>query len=691
MFDKRQDSMYDLHGLSEEQAKAWVVQAIRQASADHVKKIRFITGRGKHVNSKGERGTLFKKLPEWIKEFDYAELAEINPDLGLYDVNIKSSKLTLSKEEKELKAMLADSDKKIGETIEFTKVLAAFGMPFAQYIYAGYLEKGNTDAKVEKNPKLAAEFMKKAADAKFPSAIHEYARYCLHGIGVQQSDEQAVEWLWKGHEVGVIESTESLARAYANAFYGLKFNFQKAFDLHTIAAKAGRTESMRFFGSIYLNGNGVQKDEKLAVEWYEKAAKGGDAKAQYNMGAFYTNGTYVKPDKEKAEYYFKLSADNGDPDAQFTIGRILLSKGETFKPLAFKYLMEAAENGSEAANEFFGNTCKGEEARMWLQRSAQAGNLQSQLKLDKLNGVDRKLEDIPLKEILEKFRSTGINELGLMSEYPRFQLLDIILLRGKARDRKKAFSLIEDYLNQDNAGVLRRLIYYYERGEGLFKIKKTPEKVRELLLKAVEEKDPVSMVKLAILIESEADNPDRFKQAYALLERARKLHYPAAYYFSGVYFEKGLAGKQDNKLALACYQKAVELEKTEGHLEKFVFGPLDQYESIIEKATAGIERLRPFLKANEAPNKTYLGMKPGFWATKKEDSAPEGERKTAQSTEVSRNNTVIGAQPPANLSSGPTAIHQEERVEANQAADEPVYDIANYVLQTVSSFVSKFF
>lgn len=690
MFAKRQDSMYDLHGHSEEQAKALVVQAIRQANADHVKRIRFITGRGKHVNSKGERGTLFKKLPEWINEFDYADFVVVDADLGLYDVNIKSSKLVQSEEEKKLNAMLADADKKISETIEFTKLLAVAGLCFAQYIYAGYLEKGHSEAKVEKDPKLAAEFMKKAAEAKYPGAMHEYARYCLHGIGVQQSDEQAVEWLWKAHHMGVIESTESLARAYANAFYGLKFDFQKAFDLHTIAAKAGRTESMRFFGAIYLYGDGVPKDEKLGFEWYEKAANGGDPKALYNMGAFYTNGTYVKPDKEKAEYYFKLSADNGDPDAQFNYGRILLSKGQAFKPLAFKYLMEAAENGSESANEFFANTSSGENARVWLQRSAQAGNLQSQLKLDKLNGIDRKLEDIPLKEIVEKFRSAGINELGLMSDYPRFQLLDIILLKGKSADRKKAFSMI-DYLNQDNAGVIRRLIYYYERGDGLFKIKKDLAKVRELLSKAVELNDPVSMVKQAILLESETKDPERFKQAYALLERARMLQYPAAYYYSGVYLEKGVAGKQDNKMALVCYQKAIELEKKEGHLEKFVFGPLDQYESIIEKATAGIARVGALLKANPTHKKTYLGMQPGFWVTKKEDSAPESERKTAQPSEVSRNNSGITGNAPPILSPRPPATHHEEQVEANQASDEPVYDVAGYVIQTVSSFISKFF
>lgn len=690
MMDKRQDCMYDLHGMSEEKAKACVVSAIRQASADHIKKLRFITGRGKHVNSKGERGTLFKKLPEWIKEFDYADLVIVDADLGLYDVNIKSSKLIISPEEKRLQQMLADADKVIGQTIEFTKMLAGAGMPYAQYIYAGYLEKGNSDAKVEKDTKLAAEYMKKAADAKFPSAMHEYARFCLHGIGAQQSDEQAVVWLWKAHEAGVIEATESLARAYANAFYGLKYDYQKAFELHTIAARAGRTESMRFFGALYLDGNGVEKNEKLGVEWYEKAAKGRDAKAQYNMGVFYTKGTYVKPDDERANYYFKLSADNGDPDAQYIYGQHLLSKGPEFKSEASKYLLEAAENGSEAANEFWGKISTGEDAKIFLRRSAQAGNLQSQLKLDKLNGIDRKLEDIPLKEIIEKFRELGFNEAGLMRRYPRFQLLDIILLHAKGKDRKRAYQFLLDFAKKDDADAIRRLIYFYERGDGLFNLKKDTEKVAELRQKAVDLEDPVSMVKMATLIELDVGNQDRYTHAFLLYEKARKLRYPAAFYYSGIYFEKGLNGKQDNQLAMICYQKAVELEKAEGHLEKFIFGPLDQYESIIDKASAGIERLKPPLKSEpEIQHKPYSGLKGGFFKTDAPKPWDEKKKSMELSSEV----------PKAPVTAAPIAQVLPETVNVNPVAfpeapvdeSEPSYDLVTYLSDTVSSLFSRFF
>lgn len=59
----------DLHGLSVEQAKNTVISSIKQIHGGKIgSSVVFITGRGKHVNAKGERGTLFKEFPSWLKD-----------------------------------------------------------------------------------------------------------------------------------------------------------------------------------------------------------------------------------------------------------------------------------------------------------------------------------------------------------------------------------------------------------------------------------------------------------------------------------------------------------------------------------------------------------------------------------------------------------------------------------------------
>jgi TPR repeat protein len=60
----------------------------------------------------------------------------------------------------------------------------------------------------------------------------------------------------------------------------------------------------------------VKKNQKKAVEWYQKAAEQGDAIAQYNLGISYKEGQGVKKDKNKAAEWLSKAAAQGDEDAQ---------------------------------------------------------------------------------------------------------------------------------------------------------------------------------------------------------------------------------------------------------------------------------------------------------------------------------------------------------------------------------------
>ena len=54
-------------------------------------------------------------------------------------------------------------------------------------------------------------------------------------------------------------------------------------------AEAGDAAAQRALGFRYRHGVGVEKNEKLALEWTKKAAEAGDAKAQFNMGCNYAD------------------------------------------------------------------------------------------------------------------------------------------------------------------------------------------------------------------------------------------------------------------------------------------------------------------------------------------------------------------------------------------------------------------
>jgi TPR repeat protein len=619
MMNDRQHTMIDLHNLSEKAAKAAVVQAIREACAKHIGRIRFVTGRGNHVNSQGERGTLFKAFPEWIKEFDYVDLVEIEPEEGHYVVFIQPSKISNFAQDKLKKSARAQF---VAENIVAIKARADAGDPMMQIIYADCLEEGKL---FKKNEKLSADYVRRAAEAKHPAGIHQYARCWMHGIGVKQSDEKAVEWLWKGHEAGYIPSTATLAQGYSMAHPGFRYDFIKAKELHTVAAAAGVTASMRFFGAIYLNGQGVERCEKTSYEWYLRAAILGDAKAQYNIGAFWYNGFYVKKNEEKAYEYFKQSAYNGDPDAQFIYAKHLLEKGGEFKAEGSTMMMIAAENGCEGANEFIGNVAKGESAKISLERSAQAGNLLSRIQLDKLKGVESRVEDIPINEVIERFRNVGDNEVILMTPAARYILLDTVLIKGKRRDRIKAYQFVINHPLSASADSLRRLVYFYQRGDSQFSMKKNIPKVLELLRQAVDLNDPISMVMLAQYYEKDRGRERRFVEALELYCRACKLDYPPAFYYRGQLCEQGLVEAVDLRMALICFRAALALESKVGHLQKFVYGPLDQYQSISDLAKSGVQRLELLIPVEpKAPSKPNSGITPGFFNRPPKVVAPNG-------------------------------------------------------------------
>ena len=74
-------------------------------------------------------------------------------------------------------------------------------------------------------------------------------------------------------------------------------------------------EAQSNLGFMYDTGNGVKKDYKKALYWYEKAAEQGDAFAQNNLGVMFHNGFGVKVDYVRAKYWFQKAADQGNKNA----------------------------------------------------------------------------------------------------------------------------------------------------------------------------------------------------------------------------------------------------------------------------------------------------------------------------------------------------------------------------------------
>src|ERR1022692_771398 len=116
------------------------------------------------------------------------------------------------------------------------------------------------------------------------------------------------------------------------------------------AAEQGSAEAQFNLGLMYVNGQGVAKDEKTAVLWYTKAAEQGYAKAQDNLGWMYDTGRGVAKDEKTAVLWYTKAAKQGYADAQFNLGAMYADgRGVTQDIVSahmWFYLAARAGNGS---------------------------------------------------------------------------------------------------------------------------------------------------------------------------------------------------------------------------------------------------------------------------------------------------------------------------------------------------------
>ncbi|RGB31526.1 hypothetical protein C1646_817269 [Rhizophagus diaphanus] len=66
----------DLHNFQCETAKRLVINTIKESYYKNISIIKFITGRGNHINSIEEKGVLYEVFPSWMSDNEIKHLIE---------------------------------------------------------------------------------------------------------------------------------------------------------------------------------------------------------------------------------------------------------------------------------------------------------------------------------------------------------------------------------------------------------------------------------------------------------------------------------------------------------------------------------------------------------------------------------------------------------------------------------------
>ena len=68
-------------------------------------------------------------------------------------------------------------------------------------------------------------------------------------------------------------------------------------------------------GTAHYLGRGLAKDPARAAHWFREGAKGGDIGAMYLLASMYEQGDGVDRDLRLARYWYGIAAQNGDEAA----------------------------------------------------------------------------------------------------------------------------------------------------------------------------------------------------------------------------------------------------------------------------------------------------------------------------------------------------------------------------------------
>lgn len=157
----------------------------------------------------------------------------------------------------------------------------------------------------------------------------------------------------KSHEkaarMGVVSSQVATARFYLEGKIVEK-DAAKGIQYLRYAESKKDPKATLLLGYVYYYGDGVEKNDKTAFEYFQKSAEMGYFPAKRELAIFYREGIYVDQDFAKAISITRDLAEHGDIDSQYQLAVYLSNiKGHIDYIEAQSWLEIASTNGHESA------------------------------------------------------------------------------------------------------------------------------------------------------------------------------------------------------------------------------------------------------------------------------------------------------------------------------------------------------
>ena len=156
------------------------------------------------------------------------------------------------------------------------------------------------------SPKKSYSYIDKACNFGSKRACSIKARFVFEGRGVQKNEKKAIE-IYRGDcFVNNPESCLALGYLYyTGKSKSLKKDLYKSFEFYDKACNLGLAVGCSGAGVAKYKGEGVEKNLKDAVIYWEKGASMKEFNSMCNLGYFYMKGIEVNLDKKKAKELYQ--------------------------------------------------------------------------------------------------------------------------------------------------------------------------------------------------------------------------------------------------------------------------------------------------------------------------------------------------------------------------------------------------
>ena len=202
---------------------------------------------------------------------------------------------------------------------------------------------------------LAVRLMRELAGEN-PLAAHDLGVLLLKGMGCQADEDEAQRWFQKalaGFQKAASTEKKSayfqyrVGKVYAMG-YGTKQDYLEAALWYERTVQDNNYPFAAYaLGCLYSRGQGVERDEELALELFLTAAEKGNPYAQYLLGKIYYWGNGVEQDREKGLEYIQLAAEQGHPGAVRFLERLAQGEQDAYTaslfPMATRLLLQVGQ------------------------------------------------------------------------------------------------------------------------------------------------------------------------------------------------------------------------------------------------------------------------------------------------------------------------------------------------------------